>query len=132
MDIEMKILKEAREIITPEDRWTKGVLARDKQGDAISPDSIEAVCFCAMGAIDKAAYMQEYPLSSDVPDIGAGEIAAEVICLLGEEVNRRYRGGTISVNAWNDDPSTTHKDVLKMFDRAITNYSRREERWTSR
>ena len=112
MDIVTCVLRKAREIITPEDRWTKGVLARDSQGRSVSADSKDAVCFCAMGAIDKAAF-QQYRTSAHLSFMEVGDTASDAISVLGEEV------GTRTVNVWNDDPNTTHEDVLEMFDRTI-------------
>ena len=122
MDIEMKILKKAREIITPEDCWTKGTTARNKQGHPVEAEMDEAVIFCAEGAIQRAAYLQDYPLPPNDHEMGAGEIEAEVICILSGEIDQ-----PMSLNVWNDNPLTTHKDVLELFDRAITNYSGQEE-----
>ncbi len=96
----LDVLKGARELLSDEKRWTKGALARDKDGHetgiAVDPD---AVCWCAYGAIEHC----------NKEGYGA-EIA----------MNRVVRGlGWPSIGAFNDADSTTHADVLALFDRAI-------------
>jgi hypothetical protein len=49
------VLVEAREIISVPERWTLGANAIDAEGNVVDPCSKEATCWCAMGAMFKAA-----------------------------------------------------------------------------
>ena len=50
-----QVLKGARDIIADPKRWTRGAMARNKQGSTVCCHSASAVQFCAMGAILKTA-----------------------------------------------------------------------------
>lgn len=96
----LTVLIAARELITPRKGWTKGWFARDAKGLTTLPHTSEAVCFCALGAIERCAgnatrlYDQaKTPLAAVVPH---GDIAL-----------------------FNDAKRRTHKDILAAFDRAI-------------
>lgn len=49
-----KVLLKAMDIIATPDKWTKGCFARDINQDSTSADYPDAVCWCALGAIQKA------------------------------------------------------------------------------
>jgi len=41
----------AHELIDSPEKWTTGAMARNADGRGVNPRSLQAVCFCAMGAI---------------------------------------------------------------------------------
>lgn len=94
-------LRAARELIDTPEKWCKG-----KYGDAKS--------MCALGACRAAFY--------GVPDHGQGrelrrgEYAADFNPLAEALYKANNRGG---VDLFNDDPDTTHADIMALFDRAI-------------
>lgn len=89
-------LKAARAVIEKPEAWTKGKWARTKGGQGVSWDSPEAVCFCAEGAIRLTVpYDREVVTQSS---------------LLGHYY---------MLAAFNDDPETTHAEILALFDNAI-------------
>ena len=90
----LEILKAARAKIESPERWTRGCLARDEFGDEVPPNLSVARKWCLVGACD---------------DIRALEILEDVLEEEGEEPPA----------AFNDDPRTTHDDILALFDRAI-------------
>jgi hypothetical protein len=47
------VLDRAADLIEPEGAWTQGDIARTAQGQATRPESPDAVCWCAMGALMK-------------------------------------------------------------------------------
>jgi hypothetical protein len=87
-----RVLREARTLIETPDRWLQGGLYEFNFGKV-------ARC-CALGAINEAA---QGDLSRAYRD--------------ATEALRRAAGPDIVY--WNDDPATTHADVLSAFDRAI-------------
>ena len=79
--------------------WTQGAMARNQYGDAVSPSSQIATCYCAEGAIR---------VSSKTSD--------------EEETMLRYFRaaiGTSQVFAWNDYVAKNKEDVVKAFDKSI-------------
>jgi hypothetical protein len=49
----IEILTQARDLIADESSWTTGVAARDMWSHEEPPESIDAVCWCAVGALWK-------------------------------------------------------------------------------
>ncbi len=89
-----KILQ-AMEIIGDRKQWTKGQFARDSNGDEVGINSKDAVCFCSVGALDKAK---------------AGVRAKDYVNDVVEELYT-----TPFVVDFNDRDQTKHKDVMNMF-----------------
>lgn len=110
-------LRAARALIADPARWCRGTEARDAQGFAVPGVSSVATCWCAIGAVRSAAggyqwadaaYCLARALHPDAPNGFAAEHG------IGE------------VESHNDDPETTHADVLAMFDTAIAALAARE------
>lgn len=49
------VLRKAADKISEPNAWTRHELARDENGDAVSPSNKRAVCWCALGAIFKVS-----------------------------------------------------------------------------
>ena len=47
----------AYDLVSNSDTWTKGVWARDKDGKTVSYTEPTAVCFCSLGAMAKAGWL---------------------------------------------------------------------------
>jgi hypothetical protein len=95
----LDILKAARNLITDPKNWTKGTSARNKYGRKVTPWCSEAVCWCSMGAIAKAA---NFPIENK--EYSAAHEYLRVV--MNSDVAR-----------FNDE--RTHRDVLNAFDTAI-------------
>jgi hypothetical protein len=94
----LETLKAARALITDPAKWTQGAQARDKRGQPFSTHNDNAVCWCALGAIEKVAdpYSEEaYEAAKKLRSISPN--------------------GTVS--DFND--THTHVEVLALFDAAI-------------
>ena len=103
---ELEILRKARELLSDESRWTKGVSARDEALREAYPRSALAVCWCATGAVLKASG----PPSS--------RMDSHPVLRLEQTLHAAYGPGRY-VQGFNDDESTTHADVLALFDLTI-------------
>ena len=104
----VEILKQARARIAEANRWTKGAFARSFDGVDVHPDSDLACMWCLDGALMQAANGLSTPYYSAFSAIQAA-----------------VRYNPIS---FNDDPKTTHADVLNALDRAIELASKRGEK----
>ena len=92
----LEILKQARELISVPERWTKGAFAYDAQDNDLGRgNATGAVCWCALGAIEHVV---------DGPCRGHAEDMLED--QMGEPVD-----------LYND--RHTHAEVIAAFDRAI-------------
>ena len=99
----VEILTAARKRIEDPKHWTKGAFARDAEGNPTAKTrSSDAVCWCSHGAV---LFINE----------AAGEVS-RATGLLNDKVILR---GYANVAHFNDDPHTTHADVLALFDAAI-------------
>lgn len=48
-----EVLRAAADLIEPEGRWTQRELARRANGRSTNPNSLEAVCWCSAGALQR-------------------------------------------------------------------------------
>lgn len=97
----VEVLVNARKILSKEENWTRGSYARDADGHKVYVDSSNAACFCSIGAVATSA-------SPKLSDEYLSALEA-----LGAVVE------PMPVIAFNDAESTSHKDVMAMFDLAI-------------
>ena len=97
----VEVLVKARQILSKEENWTRGNYARDADGEPVYFDSSKAVCFCSIGAVAASA-LPKLP--------GQYVVALEALEMVVEPM---------PIIAFNDAESTSHKDVMAMFDLAI-------------
>jgi len=92
-----EVLIKARAVIASEDNWCRYTFARDKYNGAVSPDSVNAVQFCALGAVHKVARFIKFQEAQDLLNAAANRV-----------------GGIMAVN-----DQLSHGRVLQTFDKAI-------------
>lgn len=92
MSVKENLIKAKALIDTPE-KWTRG-------------EYMHSGCFCALGALAEALDID--PVSARL------SMTPELLALRGAVPEPFF-----SVWRYNDEPSTTHADVLALFDRAI-------------
>lgn len=95
-----KVLRKARKLIKREEHWIKSDIGF---GRLRGVDAVHQECGCAMGACIAVASV-------------TGDWAIPAIEYLNLDA-QHY--GYINLMKANDDPATTHKQVLRAFDRAI-------------
>lgn len=99
------ILSGMRNLLADEKCWTKGAPARDAQGLPALSASNESVCWCLMGASNRAR-----------SDLGLGVLCDQLAI---DALDLALGGGPGVVPSFNDHPDTTHADILAVIDRAI-------------
>ena len=104
------LLVAARAKIEDPAGWTKGVMARSSLGDSVMPNSPKASCFCTVGALHAAGM-----------DPNARDFTHDpAVTLLADLIPGKPRPFPVeALTTFNDEPLTTHVDVLNLFDRAI-------------
>lgn len=66
---ELDQLKAARDLISDPAKWTQRYFARDVQGNPVNARMNEAVCFCALGAVERICGFQwEYTTIGKILD----------------------------------------------------------------
>lgn len=108
MSAVLSVLRLAREMIASPERWTKGALARDRDGYPISiHDSLsDGACqWCAIGAIQQACV--DMQMEIDVEIKARGELQTSI------------PDGMVHIDVFNDAPNTTHADILALLDETI-------------
>lgn len=133
-------LIKVRTLIDDPEEWTQTNLARDVEDNAVHPCSVEATCWCAVGAIAKAcsrpgdlaavpssasAYGLFMPflhhhhhLRNDKPNTDA----IECMLVIGMAMRPDVPEGNMTVSyvhGFNDKHG--HRDVLDAIDKAIEN-----------
>lgn len=88
------------DILCSPDKWSKGHLAKDKNGNHTYPEDKKAYSFCLFGAMIKA-----YGLK----DITLPKLRVEKILL-----NRELHGKITTIARFNDDPTTTYEMVMEL------------------
>jgi hypothetical protein len=96
----LETLKAARQTLTPLEAWTKGDNARDQDGARVDPQDPRATCWCLIGAI---------AMQGHYSSVASYEIRQTLV----------KDGRCDSIAAFNDDPDTTHDDVLGLLDKTI-------------
>ena len=101
----LEVLKAARELISVRERWTQGLSARNARGARVKPQTEEATCWCAIGAICRTAEpgTLHRPVGPDSP-----------VWPAIDELSKGLRFGLAYFNDHNP-----HSRVLARFDRTI-------------
>ena len=104
-DDKRRILLKIREILSSKDNWTKGEAARDASGEYVGVLSPSACSFCLTGAFYRAEYLVTRRTTAS---------------FAGSWLDRRHRmrfpdwpGDAVD---WNDDPATTHDDIIAFLE----------------
>jgi hypothetical protein len=103
-----EILESARALVSPPGTWIQKDIAKDAAGDGISAFNPDAVCFCMMGAIHRAAFDKGIKRFDPAR---ADAIHALKFVVQGE--------GFSSIPDFNDAKKRTQREVLQAFDTAI-------------
>lgn len=97
-----EVLRKAVVLLRPPEAWTQGRAARDASLQSVAPESPDAVCWCALGAVQAIS-----PGSGE-----ATRLRTRAYWLLGGVI-----GSRALVN-WNDAPERTHAEVIQAFEKA--------------
>lgn len=104
-------LKAARAIIKKPEHWAKYALAYSKLGHPTDAEDPDAECFCAIGAMRRAY------INAGAESVSAAIQAGISALVLANVLFKRELSYTLPT--FNDLASTTHADILKLFDDAI-------------
>lgn len=108
---QLGVLKEARTIISQKGAWTRGEYARDKDGFAVDVNSPAATCFCALGALNRAAYNQNTGVNLFIAK-------SQLARCIDADYDEGF-GVVSTIIHYNDAFSRTQDEVVKAFDCAI-------------
>lgn len=108
----LKILTDARELLSVPERWTQGWFAKDIDGHDVSYGSPKACRWCLSGALGNVD-----PLGDALASFAASEL---LDLALGRGVSCGY------FVEWQDASDRTHGEVLQLLDKAI-NLARERE-----
>lgn len=106
------VLRAALAILSKKGAWTQGTWARGKSGQKVDIWSRSAVCFCAGGALRRAAS------AAGVHYLTARDTARDAErALIAVVCPGAVPGGVVA--DWNDSPSRRKSEVLAAFRKAI-------------
>lgn len=115
----IELLVDTKKILDSPDKWTKGAYARGKSGKDVSNFGRYATCFCLAGAFNRAAGQRS---NRNMYSLAPGYAKASVAMN-----NRVWRGGHFSFVTYNDLPTTTYEDIIRLIDESIENLNARIE-----
>lgn len=101
------VLERAADLIEPEGAWTRGIYAADECNDSIDTLHPGAKCFCAMGAVYRAAGASS--LHKTGPLDVVNDIRTHLTHVLGT-----------TMASFNDAPERTQPEVVAALRRAAT------------
>lgn len=101
-------LQEIRDYLADPKRWTQTYTARDEQGLPVPSTEPSAVCCCLIGMVLRVS-------------AGDNEARADITLKLTTSIPLDFVNRTElhRIAAYNDDPATSHDDILALLDRAI-------------
>lgn len=111
--IQIRIIRRAREIITPRDAWTQGEEARNIKGEPTLANEPDAVCYCMLGALSKAS--NEIEGCSWQGFALACAVLERQIHISQHDVSKCH-----TLQRFNDNPFCTHDAVLGIMDKALS------------
>lgn len=97
----LRVVRDVRVVLREPRYWTQGFYARNAKGDRRYPDAPDAICFCIVGAIRRAAASENL----------AEETAQALRRFLPEPF--KY------LSKFNDMAERTHAEILALVDRCI-------------
>lgn len=115
IELQLKVLREARKLI--QQGWCQGSAARNTRGDPVNVRAPSAVCWCATGSVTKV--INDGNIGTSLNDTRSYAHLSDAVCArLSAAI---LAGAMLSypIIQYNDHPSTTQKDIIEMFDRAI-------------
>ena len=114
-------LMEARSVIADEGSWIQCTMSENAEGDQCDPFEDNAVSFCMEGSLFRAIHHNMGGIES-IHDSRILPMIESLERRLADAVFNRTENDPISViTSFNDSSYVTHKDVLKVYDRAIRN-----------
>lgn len=84
-----------KQVLSSEDKWTRGHFARNSNGEPCSIQGDYATCFCLMGACNKAIKLYCHDLLLHAVE--------------------KYSGKFRPIAEFNDDPETTFQDIQNVL-----------------
>lgn len=101
-----ELLTDARDLISDPSKWTKGAMARNKDGKLTSPTDEESVSYCAIGALVVCRPIEPY--------FTTYHKAVRILNRIA-----KGRSGDKTIDRFNDSAHRQHWEILKVFDQAI-------------
>ncbi len=131
-----EVLTAARKRLEKPGKWAQGYYAYSRAGDRVNSTSKSAVCFCALGSLERSAVLatRGEPRSAymDLFNDGTGYLKAAIPVTWEKNHIPSYNDGTGYLKAaipvtweknhipsYNDAPDRTQEQILALFDRAI-------------
>jgi len=92
--------------------WCRVDFARDVLGQSLYSSDGRAVCWCAVGAVQRAALFMDTYNAHQVVEDACGEVC-KVLGLIKDSYLRGSFQSTLS--SWNDKPERTQEEVVAIF-----------------
>ena len=107
----IKILERATEILEPRGAWTQGSFALSREKTSVPSDSPRAVCFCALGAIQRARFDLGFHADYAAEVTYDTNPAIEALCQVIDDRD---------IDEWNDISSRRKGEVIAKMHEAIS------------
>lgn len=117
-----RVLERADELLSEQSAWIKGRFAQYKSPEGSEqnrrPQESDANCFCALGAVRRAAY-EQLPEIEGVSVEDKRDRLIEKADQLLESALPKSCSSVGGVPVFNDEPKTTFRQIRNLFGRAL-------------
>jgi hypothetical protein len=118
-ELYLPFLRNTRARIDTPDKWTRDVMARDKDGDQVRAKDPTACKFCVEGAAEREA-REVTGLTRFAPRRFDLQRSLEgAFCVTAKRLGLSHAGQGTAPSDYNDHGDNTHADILRVLDTMI-------------
>jgi hypothetical protein len=110
-----ELLRKAYKQIEQPERWTKEWYAKNADGNRVAENAPGACQWCLVGS-----------LNVQFPNCMVDDGRRKAFDLINQQIADRYQPSVRVTHLWNDDPTTTHDQVLEVLTAAADEAHRQE------
>ena len=110
----IRVLKESRQLVAKPENWTQQTMAQNEFKDDVFPTDVNAICFCALGAITKVLNLNLDSVKFTM-NLEEQEQLLYIRRLVTQQLEEDIRDEYLT--EFNDNH--THTEVLNAFDKTI-------------
>jgi|ERR1019366_1235658 hypothetical protein len=108
MNTILDVINAVDEKFSSEDKWTKGVYARNADGNKVIETYPGAVCWCLDGCVISLTAELQYPAASITSKLGS-----DVLSYFQKKIYKKFSMSLIHL--WNDAPERTFQDIKNLL-----------------
>lgn len=118
-ELYLPFLRNTRARIDTPEKWTRDVMARDKDGDQVRAKDPLACTFCVEGAAEREARNAFGLTEYDHRRFDLQRSLESAFCVTAKRLGLSHAGRGTAPSDYNDHGGNTHADILRVLDTMI-------------